>query len=273
MARARNQRSEAAHGVDVLILIILLEDTKKDRGRVRRRSASLATVFAISGSRYDATHTKMDSSGQKSFLLVICAARSRFKKDCGRARSTGPVASSIESAVAGASAQGGGSTPSLQYFHTGQRRPRRRVERVFPSAGSCQRFGVLRGGDAGVCAPEGSARLRGWCFARRRRLGPAAVGLVVRFRFQPLGGRVRRGGRGVLSPAAARWTLRWWWPVLVAIDAVVPAVALAVQAVMERERRGAVQKQDGSDRGRRVFHVAAARPWHVAFQLHVDDGH
>ena len=42
---------------------------------------------------------------------------------------------------------------------------------------------------------------------------------------------------------------------------------------MERERRGAVQKQDGSDRGRRVFYVAAARPWHVAFQLHVDDGH
>ena len=26
----------------------------------------------------------MDSSGQNSFLFVICAARSRFKKDCGR---------------------------------------------------------------------------------------------------------------------------------------------------------------------------------------------
>ena len=53
----------------------------------------------------------------------------------------------------------------------------------------------------------------------------------------------------------------------------VPAVALAVQAVVEREGRGAVQKQDRSDRGEHIFHVAAARPWHVSLQLHVDNGH
>ena len=35
VARTRNERSEAAHGVDVLILIILLEYTKKDAVRVR----------------------------------------------------------------------------------------------------------------------------------------------------------------------------------------------------------------------------------------------
>ena len=83
-----------------------------------------------------------------------------------------------------------------------------------------------------------------------------------RHRSQPTRRRRRRVGR-----------LQWRWPVLVAIDAVVPAVALAVQAVVEREGRGAVQKQDCSDRGRRVFDVAAARPWHVTFQLDVDDGH
>ena len=58
-----------------------------------------------------------------------------------------------------------------------------------------------------------------------------------------------------------------------AIDAVVPAVALFVQVVMERERRGAVQKQDRSDSCEHIFDVASARPWHVSLQLHVDDRH
>ena len=89
-------------------------------------------------------------------------------------------------------------------------------------AGGCQRFAPSSGG---VCACGALAgRRRAWAgFAFSAGGAWAAAGACPR--------------RGASASEAV--------PVLLAIDAVV-----GVWVVMERERRGAVQKQDGSDRGR-----------------------